>query len=974
MAKRSTILVTASLATLLAIIALAVPARADIFEWEYINPSNPAQGKQQSATLAPDGAGANAVPGTNLSGRNLTMAYLIGANVKTYLVYGPYGVESYVASNLTAVNLSQSDLTNAYFGGAGGYNENEEFTYYPGANLTEANLNQADATNANFFLATLTGANFTGSEVRGANFDRYGSSGTGGITAVQLYSTASYQAHDLSGIALTFNNLAGVNFASQNLTNANFNGATLTNANLSQANLTGANLSFAAQLSNANLSQANFTNANLSNATLTGANFSGAEVRGANFYRDWGGTGITAAQLYSTASYLSHDLTGIRLDDNDLTGVNLAGQNLTNAYMRHATLANANLNQANLTNADFSGVIYCGEWCESGPSANLSGANLSQANLTNANFGGATLTGANLTGAEVRGANLGYSGFTAAQLYSTVSYQAHDLSGIGLGYNNLAGADLTNQNLTNADFYGATLTGVSFNQANLTGANLGYTTLTNVNFTQANLTNAGFSSATLTNADLSQLNLSNANFYNAALTGANLSQANLTNADFWHAALTGANLTGAEVRGANFYRDGGSGITLEQLYSTASYVAHDLTGIELGYNNLAGANFVGQNLTNAGFGNATLTNANFSQANLTNAGLGAVTGVNLTGAEVRGAAISYFTAAQLYSTASYQARDLTGIRLYLHHLQGANLVGQNLSNAEIKYANLDNANFSQANLTNTVIWADLTGVNLSGVDARGANFTGTLTEAITSNLIRPDGHVAGLNLTSGASLVVRDYDGNFVATPTAGPLPIVIEGHLAMDATGTLRLVFDADPWDSTISFAPGIPVALGGTLELSFASDVDVATQSGRTIDLFDWTGVTPTGAFTVSSPYTWNLSNLYTTGEVMLTAVSGVLPGDFNNDGTVDAADYTVWRKGLGTLYTQSHYDIWRANFGAMLGSGGAALPSAAPLSPAVPEPATFALLALGLPLIVWRNSRRSHTGRTRGAHEPMTVLLKL
>ena len=90
-----------------------------------------------------------------------------------------------------------------------------------------------------------------------------------------------------------------------------------------------------------------------------------------------------------------------------------------------------------------------------------------------------------------------------------------------------------------------------------------------------------------------------------------------------------------------------------------------------------------------------------------------------------------------------------------------------------------------------------------------------------------------------------------------------------MDATGTLRLVFDADPWDSTISFAPGIPVALGGTLELTFAPDVNLATQIGRTIDLFDWTGVTPTGAFTVSSPYTWNLSNLYTTGEVTLTAV---------------------------------------------------------------------------------------------------------
>ena len=117
-----------------------------------------------------------------------------------------------------------------------------------------------------------------------------------------------------------------------------------------------------------------------------------------------------------------------------------------------------------------------------------------------------------------------------------------------------------------------------------------------------------------------------------------------------------------------------------------------------------------------------------------------------------------------------------------------------------------------------------------------------------------------------------------------------------MDATGTLRLVFDADPWDSTISFAPGIPVTRGGTLELTFAADVNLASQVGRTIDLFDWTGVNPTGAFTVSSPYTWNLSKLYTTGEVTLTALPAI-PGDFNNNGVVDAADYIVWRKTGGT-----------------------------------------------------------------------------
>ena len=69
-----------------------------------------------------------------------------------------------------------------------------------------------------------------------------------------------------------------------------------------------------------------------------------------------------------------------------------------------------------------------------------------------------------------------------------------------------------------------------------------------------------------------------------------------------------------------------------------------------------------------------------------------------------------------------------------------------------------------------------------------------------------------------------------------------------------------------------------------------NLASQIGRTIDLFDWTGVTPTGTFTVSSPYSWNLTNLYTTGEVTLTAVPGIVPGDFDHDGAVDCVRLRV------------------------------------------------------------------------------------
>ena len=56
-----------------------------------------------------------------------------------------------------------------------------------------------------------------------------------------------------------------------------------------------------------------------------------------------------------------------------------------------------------------------------------------------------------------------------------------------------------------------------------------------------------------------------------------------------------------------------------------------------------------------------------------------------------------------------------------------------------------------------------------------------------------------------------------------------------------------------------------------------------------------------------------------VFVSNVVAHLPGDFNNDGTVDAADYVVWRKNDGT---QAGYDAWRAHFGASLGSGAGAM----------------------------------------------------
>jgi T5SS/PEP-CTERM-associated repeat protein/autotransporter-associated beta strand protein len=164
----------------------------------------------------------------------------------------------------------------------------------------------------------------------------------------------------------------------------------------------------------------------------------------------------------------------------------------------------------------------------------------------------------------------------------------------------------------------------------------------------------------------------------------------------------------------------------------------------------------------------------------------------------------------------------------------------------------------------------------------------------------------------------------------------------------------------AAVTFGSGVPklaIELGGTApgtqydqlivtgNLSLAGALTVslidgfAPVAGHAFDILDWGSLSGTFASinlpTLAGGLAWNTSQLYATG-----LLSVGLPGDYNNNGEVDAADYVAWRKGLGTMYTQSDYDVWRSYFGQTAGSG-AALPSANSLSAAVPEPATLLLL---------------------------------
>ena len=320
----------------------------------------------------------------------------------------------------------------------------------------------------------------------------------------------------------------------------------------------------------------------------------------------------------------------------------------------------------------------------------------------------------------------------------------------------------------------------------------------------------------------------------------------------------GVNLSGWASEQQNLmYADFSNGIDLSQSHLYSSW--------------LQNARFTAANLESANLNAADLTNVDFRRANLVGANLGRaiLTGVDLTDADVRdtslwSATAHGFTPQQLYSTSSYQSHDLRNIRFWDDDLSGWDLAGQNLTGADFEDASLSNANLTGAslirvNLEQTVL--ENTQLDLADLRRASAWSEYELSRASTINTILPDGGVQGLDLSSGQRLRVRDAD-----------LTITVHDTMRMGGGSALALVLPDGAWGSTIAFAPGIPVTLGGSLELTFDADVDVARQVGRTLQLFDWTGVAPSGTITVLSPYTWDLSRLYTTGEVTLVPEPGV------------------------------------------------------------------------------------------------------
>lgn len=205
-------------------------------------------------------------------------------------------------------------------------------------------------------------------------------------------------------------------------------------------------------------------------------------------------------------------------------------------------------------------------------------------------------------------------------------------------------------------------------------------------------------------------------------------------------------------------------------------------------------------------------------------------------------------------------------------------------------------------------------VDAQYVDIRGGRLTGSGEIKTGSGPI--DGQVEALAGT---------------IAPGIGVGALSIEGRLSLGEATTVEIelagTIAGTEHDQIVVMGPAtlsgeLEVSLVGVYEPSVGNTFGVITHEERG------------GEFTtISLPlgYVWDLD--YTSEAVILEVTGLGLTGDFNSDGVVDAADYTVWRDGYGATYDDTDYVLWKSNYGATLVG----------LAASVPEPSTLLLMAI-------------------------------
>lgn len=154
------------------------------------------------------------------------------------------------------------------------------------------------------------------------------------------------------------------------------------------------------------------------------------------------------------------------------------------------------------------------------------------------------------------------------------------------------------------------------------------------------------------------------------------------------------------------------------------------------------------------------------------------------------------------------------------------------------------------------------------------------------------------------------------------------------------------------MQLVPGTYTAFGNGGNI-YHQSVTSASNSAALADL-GMAPYTPAYRSSVLTALTTATDHLPLVADYTYVAPPAMLAGDYNNDGVIDGADYTVWRDSFGQVVTagsgadgdgsgtidQADYDTWVLHFGeTQPGSGAGAVSTAT-----VPEPSAAALLVIG------------------------------
>lgn len=234
-----------------------------------------------------------------------------------------------------------------------------------------------------------------------------------------------------------------------------------------------------------------------------------------------------------------------------------------------------------------------------------------------------------------------------------------------------------------------------------------------------------------------------------------------------------------------------------------------------------------------------------------------------------------------------------------------------------------------------------------------------------------NGHISGSNslqpiTLSGYVKGVGTFDNvSFTGTFSPGLSPTALEvGNIALSNTSTLVMELGGtSPSSGYDQIHSSGQINFDGTLQLALINGFTPVV--GQSFNLFDWLAVA--GTFDVLqlpsiAGLTWNTSQLYSTGVISLAA-AGLL-GDYNQNGVVDAADYTVWRDHLVSGLPlpnddspgvgQDDYARWKQHFGES--GGGGAFSGGDRTNQAVPEPASILLcVAIAIGQLALRQKKR-------------------